>query len=263
MNYQSSYVNVESIKNALNKSQEMFPFWHIVIDNFYLPEVAKNLESEFLKYESPEWFVYQNKLEHKKAQNNWNLFPPLTYRVFHELCSSLFVDWLSDKLDIKLYPDYGLHGGGWHMHGMGGNLNPHLDYSIHPKAGLERKLNIIVYMSENLNESHGGHLGLWSHDSNKNQPDKLIKEVAPKFNRAILFDTTQNSWHGMSRTLNVDEYTFRKSHAVYYLCQPSVDAAERNRALYAPRDNQRDDVDIAQLIAMRANMQTSNKVYKS
>jgi hypothetical protein len=54
---------------------------------------------------------------------------------------------LSKKLDLFLYPDPGLHGGGWHMHGAGGNLNPHLDYSIHPKSGLMRKLNIIIYLS--------------------------------------------------------------------------------------------------------------------
>jgi len=32
------------------------------------------------------------------------------------------------------------------MHAAGGNLNPHLDYSIHPKMGLQRKLNVIIYL---------------------------------------------------------------------------------------------------------------------
>ena len=33
------------------------------------------------------------------------------------------------------------------MHGTGGNLNVHKDYSVHPKLGLRRKLNLI-YISK-------------------------------------------------------------------------------------------------------------------
>ena len=46
---------------------------------------------------------------------------------------------------VNLYPDCGLHGGGWHTHGVGGKLNMHPDYAIHPKSGLERQLNLIIY----------------------------------------------------------------------------------------------------------------------
>ena len=31
----------------------------------------------------------------------------------------------------NLYPDYGLNGGGFHIMGNKGKLNPHLDYVIH------------------------------------------------------------------------------------------------------------------------------------
>ena len=48
---------------------------------------------------------------------------------------------------------------------------------------------------------HGGHLGLWVGDNKK--PQKLIKEISPDFNTAIIFDTTQNSWHGLSRPLEL------------------------------------------------------------
>ena len=54
----------------------------------------------------------------------------------------------------------------------------------------------IDYLSEKLNpEKHQGHLGLWSHDKNTKEPKDLIKEFAPQFNHAIIFDTTQT--HGM------------------------------------------------------------------
>jgi len=137
------------------------------------------------------------------------------------LNSPQMIKLLEKHVGVNLFPDMGLHGGGWHMHGSGGNLNPHFDYSIHPKCGLQRKLNIIIYLSRDLKPiKHKGHLGLWSHDHKINQPKDLIKEVEPIFNRAIIFDTTQNSWHGMSQKLQVPKGIYRKSLAVYYLTEP-------------------------------------------
>jgi len=163
-----------------------------------------------------------------------------------------------------LYADHGLHGGGWHIHGPRGNLNPHFDYSIHPKAGLQRKLNIIIYLSKEFQpNSHGGHLGLWAHDPASNQPGALIKEVEPVFNRAVIFDTTQNSWHGMSRQLLQPEGIFRKSLAIYYLCEPAEDASRMGRALFAPRGNQKSDPEVEDLIKKRSDVEKSLDVYRT
>ena len=93
------------------------------------------------------WHEYGNAIEVKKVCNNWNEFPKKTYGVFSYLNSIQFVDFLSNNLfeKCKLQSDSGLNGGGWHIHSRGGKLNTHLDYSLHPKLGLQRKLNIIVY----------------------------------------------------------------------------------------------------------------------
>ena len=120
----------------------------------------------------------------------------------------------------KLYSDIGLNGGGWHIHKKGGKLNQHLDYSLHPKLGLERKLNIIIYLNSNWKKEWKGNLGFWSNESNK-EPGNLVREIEPKFNRAILFDTTQNSWHGLPEPVNCPKGEYRKSLAIYYLCKPS------------------------------------------
>jgi hypothetical protein len=163
----------------------------------------------------------------------------------------------------KLYSDQGLHGGGWHIHGTGGNLNPHLDYSIHPKLGLQRKLNVIVYVSSGLETRHGGHLGLWEHDPATNRPGKLVREIEPKFRRAVIFDTSQNSWHGMSRGLTQPEGIYRKSLATYFLCEPAKDSDPRGRALFAPREEQKGDAGIEDLIKARSGVASSEKVYRT
>ena len=255
-------IRFDNIEQALKKFKHNQPFDHCVVDHFFDLKTAKGLEADFPKYEDKVWFEYNNPLEHKKALNDWNKYPPLTYQILMMLNSPKMIQLLEKYIGVHLFPDMGLHGGGWHMHGTGGNLNPHFDYSIHPKCGLQRKLNIIMYLSQDLRPSqHKGHLGLWNHDETNNQPKELIKEVAPVFNRAIIFDTTQHSWHGMSQQLQVPKGIYRKSLAVYYLTEPKQ-AESHQRAVYAPRDTQKNDKRVLKAIKLRQDSQRYAKAYK-
>jgi len=128
---------------------ESGPFNHIVIDNFFTPEVADKLSEEFPDYNDPTINNLNNPLENKRSNNHWDRFPSCTYRAFMEfgsdrMMSSMRVFAQTDQLMM----DYGLNGGGWHMHSKGGNNNVHLDYNLHPKMGMQRKLNIIVYLTK-------------------------------------------------------------------------------------------------------------------
>lgn len=253
---------LQFIRDNTAAFREALPFNHLVVDDFFKPDIADALSKEFLDYDSERWFCYKNSIEDKKAQNNWNEFPPLTYQAFAELNSAKVVNILSDLVGTQLFDDPGLHGGGWHIHGTGGNLNPHLDYSIHPKLKLQRKINIIVYLSQEMKPEYGGHLGLWGHDEINQQPAQLEKEVVPQFNRALIFDTTQNSWHGLSQPLTQPQGIYRKSFAIYYLCHPPRGVDPRGRALYAPREDQKNDPKVAALIKARADVQKSTEVYR-
>ena len=62
--------------------------------------------------------------------------------------------------------------------------------------------------------------------------DKKIKEIEPVFNKAILFDTTQHSWHGFPEPINPPQGKMRKSFAVYYMTDITSTAEERYRARY-------------------------------
>jgi Rps23 Pro-64 3,4-dihydroxylase Tpa1-like proline 4-hydroxylase len=256
-------INTDNLAAGLRHFRNSAPFDHCVIDEFFETDAAHALSQEFPPYHSDDWFVYNNQIEHKKALNNWEKFPKATYQAFTLLQSPVLTDALADALGEKIYVDHGLNGGGWHIHGTGGNLNPHLDYSIHPKMDLERVLNIIVYLSPELRVEHGGHLGLWAHDEQKKAPGKLVKEVEPRFNRAILFNTTQNSWHGMSRKLSVPDGIYRKSLAIYYMRQPAAGADKRGRALFAPREEQEGDEAVLETIRLRSNVTTSSNVYRT
>ncbi len=229
-----------------------FPFDHIVIDDFFPLEKAKKLSEEFPDYDDSSWFFYNNPLEKKKTNNSWYDFPPETYKTFSFLNSCEFIKTLCEKTEIKkLYPDIGLHGGGWHIHSRGGKLNIHLDYSIHPKTGFQRKLNLIVYLTEGWRPEWGGGLEFWSHNPETRLPLKQEKVIDNVFNRAVLFDTTQNSWHGLPQPLNCPEGIYRKSLAVYYMTDPPEDVEPRNRALYAPTKDQENNKEILDLIQQR------------
>jgi len=256
-------INEENLKRSLLNFKGKAPFDHCIVDDFFRIDVAKDLETEFLPYDDPRWFCYKNALEDKKALNDWNIFPALTYKIFNELTSDHFVKSLSSALDLSLYPDPGLHGGGWHIHGTGGNLNPHYDYSIHPKISLQRKLNIIIYVSSKLSEEHGGHLGLWAKGDNEDSPGELIQEIAPKFNRAVIFDTTQNAWHGMCNPLVQPAGIYRKSLAVYYLTDPPRNCDQRQRALFAAREDQKNSNEVKELIKIRADSKNYSSAYRT
>lgn len=229
------------------------PFDYFIIDNFLDEDVAHKLASEFPDYNHPKWFKYENPLEVKRAMNDWYEFPPTTYEFFHYLNSSDFIQGIKETTGIDdIFPDLGLHGGGWHIHGNGGKLNIHQDYSIHPKMDLQRKFNLIIYLSEDWDSSWGGNLEFWSHDIDKNRPKEKRAEIECKFNRAILFDASQFSWHGFPEAINCPEGKYRKSIASYYLTIPNENTSPRKRALYSPTKEQENDPEILKLIAQRS-----------
>lgn len=229
-----------------------YPFYNSIIDNFLDEQRAKTISQEFPDYHSDVWYCYNNPLENKKTCNNWYHFGAETYKLLSYLNSREFITQLQRITGIqRLYPDIGLHGGGLHIHGRGGKLNVHLDYSIHPKLKLQRKLNLILYLSENWDSLWGGGLELWSHNKETNKPDNKVVTIDNIFNRAVLFDTTQNSWHGFPTPLTCPEGIYRKSIAVYYLTDPPEGVDPRPRALYAPTKEQENDLNILTLIEER------------
>tara|TARA_B100001063_G_scaffold196376_1_gene188323 strand:+ start:291 stop:740 length:450 start_codon:yes stop_codon:yes gene_type:complete len=144
--------------------------------------------------------------------------------------------------------------------GNKGKLNPHLDYSLHPKLKLKRKLNIIIFLSKGWKKSWGGETQFYNHDPKLNSPKKLFNEVTPKFNRAILFDTSLKSWHGVKKVICPKNIS-RKTLAVYYLTNPSKNTSKRKKALYKPQTDQKITKKLLKFIDKRSNEKSASKVY--
>ena len=259
-----NYINPRNWRALQQQFLSNKPFNYVVIDDFFTPETVQQLVKEFPTYDSAVWNAhYNNAIENKKACNHWDKFPKTTYQVFHYLCSFEFESIISDITgNVGVQADIGLHGGGWHAHTQAGKLNIHLDYSIHPKLQLERHYNLIVYITPDWNSAWGGGLELWSHDEQTGSAKELAVTVENRFNRAVLFDTTQYSWHGLPQDLVCPEGVMRQSLAVYYVTDPADNASNRGKALFVPREDQKHNPEILELIEKRSQVATAESVYK-
>jgi Rps23 Pro-64 3,4-dihydroxylase Tpa1-like proline 4-hydroxylase len=237
------------------------PYHHVVLDNFLREEIATAVAAEFPPFEHDAWRVYNSAIEVKKLLNHWDKFGPETYRLMCYLNSREFVEKIEALVGCRLYADFGLNGGGLHSHKRGGKLNVHLDYSIHPKLELERRINLIIYLTPNWQQAWGGKLGLWYNDETRCAPGALAKSFLPLFNRAVLFDTTQNSWHGLPEPISCPPNVTRNSVAVYYLCEPRENRSARGKALFAPYKDQENNPEILELIRKRSEVATAHDVY--
>ena len=256
------YINLKNLNKSLKGFYSKKPFPYAVIDNFFKTDIAHKLEKEFPDYNDKNLHEYKNYCEVKKTSNSWNLFPPLTYKIFSLLNSSKITDYIANKLRLtKVFPDYGLHGGGWHLMSHKGRLNPHLDYFIHPKASLQRKFNLIVFLSKGWKKNWGGETCFYYQNKNNNKvPGTISTKIYPKFNRAIFFDVSKNSWHGV---LQPKKKVTRNIMAVYYLINPpKKDSSERKKALYAPTEKQKSNKKILNFIKLRSSSKHFSKVYK-
>lgn len=221
-------INIDQLYNHYNGYHNNTPFRHCIIDNFLELDLIRQIDKEFLPYDSKVWIEYTGANQIKKMYNDWYYFPKSIYNLFFYLNSQNFVDQLSKFIGTNLYIDPGLYSGGCHLHGSGGLLAPHLDYNVHPKLSYIRKINLIIYCSENYIDEYGGQLELWE---GTDTPIKIAKKISPQFNRAVIFDTTQNSWHGVSK-FNSPDGTYRKSLAVYYLTELENNETVRNSSLF-------------------------------
>lgn len=242
VNHVKDILNLESLKNASSQSyNSAAPFPHVIIDNFFKEEIAEEINKVFPGPDEQIWFEYNNPIEKKFASDDIRKFPSLIAQAIHALNTESFLKELTQITCIEnLLSDPYLHGGGLHLIKSGGKLDMHLDYSIHPKLKLERKMNLIIYMvDKDFSEEWGGELELWKGEYDKEHDEysltTLEKKIFPKFNRAILFNTNDVSFHGHPNPLNTPEGVFRKSMALYYLTKPQENISIRPRARFIAR----------------------------
>ncbi len=191
------------------------PFKHAVIDDFFPEEFAKNLLEKFPDVSSSIWEKTNDADIEVKFITMWKSefdIPDGIVEAVRILNSSLFLNSMSKLFGIeKIMPDPYFSGGGLNVTVSGGLLDVHVDGNYHDASGLNRRLNVILYLNPEWKEGWGGEFGLYDSTG-----DNLVKKVAPLNNRLVIFDTNDYSYHGLPDPLNFPEDKVRKSIILYF-----------------------------------------------
>ena len=196
------------------KSAHPYPFAQF--DNFLEPWAAKKAMESFPKVKDSGWIHYVHVNEKKHGLNKMDLIPSFLQEVIKELNSDEFVASLSKITGIEgLKADPTLEGGGLHQSQRGGYLNIHADFTVHPhRRNWRRRVNVLVYLNEGWEENYGGDLELWTRDMKA-----CAQKISPIFNRCVIFNTDEDSYHGLPDPIKCPEDMTRKSVALYYFTE--------------------------------------------
>jgi Rps23 Pro-64 3,4-dihydroxylase Tpa1-like proline 4-hydroxylase len=225
------------LKKLVIKYREIYaqaqPFSHIIIDDF-LPEfLLNNILNEFPKVNSIDWQKFERTAEKKLASKHELQMGDTTRLLLYQLNSSVFINFLESLTGIDgIIPDPHFEGGGLHQIERGGYLKMHVDFNQHAKLRLDRRLNLLVYLNKDWKEEYGGHLELWDKDMTRCE-----KKILPIFNRCVIFNTTDFSYHGHPEPLNCPEGQTRKSLALYYYSngRPAQEASNAHSTMFKAR----------------------------
>lgn len=182
----------ENIKKSFDLGSKKIGTRFAAIDNLLPRELAFEVFSGFPK-NSESWREMKSFRESKLTSKAFDKMPKIlgeiTFAIQHPDIISL-VQEITGMTALEADP--GLYAGGLSMMRQGDFLGPHIDNSHEQSRKLYRRLNLLYYVSPDWQLQDGGHLELW---------DKSVSSgtlIESKFNRLVLMETNNLSWHSVS-----------------------------------------------------------------
>jgi len=217
--------------------RERDPFRHVVIDGFLDADFCAQLLQQFPAFERGNARNEAGELGSKATVERIRELGP-AYAALDDLIQTRgfleLIGRITGIPDLKYDPWY--FGGGTHENRAGQDLDAHVDFNRHPVERWHRRLNLIVYFNYEWDDAWGGSLEL---HSDPRAEDDRIKLVTPLYNRAVIFETTECSWHGFSRIAPPPhkQALSRKSVALYFYTKqrPAEELAGTHSTIYVDR----------------------------
>ncbi|HZT33627.1 MAG TPA: 2OG-Fe(II) oxygenase [Bryobacteraceae bacterium] len=228
--------NVKTLRSEFASAE---PFRHVLIDGFLDPPFCAALIAAFPAFDPRQARNELGETGRKAVVPDLAGLGPDFARFDRLLRDAAFLDLIGQITGIpRLLYDPRYIGGGTHENLDGQELDPHVDFNYQPGTRLHRRLNLILYLNPEWDESWGGSLEL--HRNPWLEPDQdFVRIIPPVANRCVLFETTERSWHGFRRIALPPgkQHLSRRSVAVYYYTRerPPAETAPSHGTVYVPR----------------------------
>ncbi|MEQ1947742.1 MAG: 2OG-Fe(II) oxygenase [Bryobacteraceae bacterium] len=214
------------------------PFKHWMIDDFFEPAFAEQLLEQFPSFDPKLARNELGEVRGKAVNTKIREISPAYQSLYGIIGSQPFLELVSRMSGIPdLIPDPKMYGGGTHENLHGQDLDVHVDFNYDEGQGLHRRLNLIVYLNKDWKTGWGGAIEI--HSNPRDPEHDEIKAYDPLFNRAVMFETNEISWHGFPRIeLPPDQrHLSRKSISIYLYTKtrPAEEVAPPHMTFYVQR----------------------------
>ena len=231
-----------AVRDAVDRYRDAFiaakPFKHVMIENFFEAAFAEALLAEFPSFDKKLATNEGGETGGKAVQTNMRAISPAYQRLYDTLASPRFLEFasrLSGIPDLLLDPK--MFGGGTHENLHGQELDAHVDFNYDEARQLHRRLNMIVYLNKDWRTEWGGAIQI--HSNPRRPAEDRIESFDPLFNRLVMFETNEYSWHGFPKIQLPEEerHRSRKSISIYLYTKtrPSEETAPLHGTFYVQR----------------------------
>ncbi len=211
------FFDPEALNVVADRERESYavakPFPHVVLDGLLPDAVLDDVVREApTADERAKWVEVNDANSVKRGlRDDWSM-GSTTRLLLAQFNSAVFLNFLERLTGMSgLIADPHFFGGGIHTIETGGYLRIHADFNQHPRLNLLRRINALLYLNRDWEDSWGGQLELWDRTLSSREA-----VIAPVFNRLVIFSISDTAYHGHPNPLETPPGIVRRSLALYY-----------------------------------------------
>ena len=241
---------------------------YCIIDNILEINYAKKIQEEIINSMRENWDRYENPFEKKYTWRDKNNLLPLSKSLFDALHTKKMIDFLSKFTGYNLIEDKSKNWWGIHTFEDGDKLDVHVDAGRHPQNNLKKIITLGIYLSYNWDAKCGGTIDFWNGDNSSNNDAKIIDKkisIEPLFNRCIIFENNDYSWHGAPEPCIRNKNQKR----IFLTCSYLTDIDDtfhknnRKKAFFVKLPDEPDDPEKDKLRLLRADPIKYKEIYRT